>query len=90
MTSRRERLVDGAVAIGLLALSWLLVLTVVDGAAERALAAGLALAHVGPLAWRRRWPVPVFAAMAVTALLTAAVGVPVVVLGPAALVVVDA
>ena len=82
----RDRLVDVAIAVGLGAISAMLVLGVVDGTAGQVIAAVLAVLHISPLLVRRRRPEAVVAAMAATAALTVPLGVPVVVLGPAALV----
>ena len=81
--ARRDQLLDVSIAVAFGLVSALLISGVVDGAADRALAGGLAAAHIAPLAVRRRWPIVVVAAMAATALLTVPAGVPVVVLGPA-------
>lgn len=83
---RRDAVIDVAVALALGALSGALVLGLVDGTADRAVAGLLAVGHVAPLAVRRRYPLAVLAAMVATALATAPLGVPVVVLGPAVLV----
>jgi signal transduction histidine kinase len=76
--------------VALVAVLWLLslsiVLGVVDGVARQATAAAIALAHIAPLAWRRRYPEGVLLAMAATGLVFVASSNPVVGLGPAALV----
>jgi signal transduction histidine kinase len=77
---------DLAVAAGLWLLSISLIIGVVDGGGRRAVAILLALAHIAPLAWRRRYPEAVLAVMAVTGLAFVATGVSVVGLGPAVLV----
>jgi signal transduction histidine kinase len=84
--SRRDTAVDVALAGGLIALGLALALSLDLTRGEEAVAALLVLVHVGPLTVRRRWPVGVLAAMVATAVLAPVVGVPVVVLGPAALV----
>jgi signal transduction histidine kinase len=83
--SRRDLLVDCLLAVALLALSLALVGAIVDGDGERAVAASLAAAHNGALAWRRRRPLLVLAAMIATAVLAVVSGLPVVILGPGAL-----
>ncbi len=80
---RRDAVIDVAVALALGALSGALVLGLVDGTADRAVAGLLAVGHVAPLAVRRRYPLAVLAAMVATALATAPLGVPVVVLSVA-------
>ena len=77
---------DGAVAAALAALGIALACSLDLDRGEVAVAVVLVVAHVGPLAVRRRWPVAVLTAMVSTAVLAPVLGVPVVVLGPAALV----
>jgi signal transduction histidine kinase len=77
---------DLAVVLALGVLSAGLVGGVVDGTAHRAVAGVLVAAHVAPLVVRQRVPMGVLAAMVLTALLAAPLGVPVVVLGPGVLV----
>jgi signal transduction histidine kinase len=84
--SRRERVADLGIALAFVALSGLLIVSVVDGSGDRLVAAALAIFHVAPLAVRRMWPALVLLAMGATALASVPLGVPVVVLGPAALV----
>jgi signal transduction histidine kinase len=84
--SATARRVDVAIAAGLWVLSVSLILGVIDGGGRRAAAIGLAFAHIAPLAWRRRRPEAVLAAMAVTGLAFVATGSSVVGLGPAILV----
>src|SRR5690349_18475184 len=79
-------IVDGLIAAAFAVLSGLLIVELIDGAGARAVAGAIALAHVAPLAVRRRWPLAVLATMVASALLTVPLGVPVVVLGPAVLV----
>jgi signal transduction histidine kinase len=81
---------DAALVGALWLLSLSIVLGIVDGAGRQALAAVVALAHIAPLAWRRRHPEGVLLAMAVTGLVFAASGYSVVCLGPAVLVAVYA
>jgi signal transduction histidine kinase len=83
---RRDAITDVAITLALVALSAALVVGVMDGAGERAVAGLLVAGHVAPLLVRRRHPLGVLGAMIVTALLSAPLGVPVVVLGPAVLV----
>ena len=85
-TTRREALFDLAVALAFAAISVLLTLDLVDDAAHRAVGIALGLAHTLPLAVRRRWPLAVLAAMAVTAVLTIPAGLPIIILGPAVVV----
>src|SRR4051794_19345958 len=84
--TRRDVVVDAALTVSLVVLGVALSFTLDLDSSEQLVAVGLVIAHVGPLAVRRRWPVAVLATMAGTALLAPLVGVPVVVLGPAALV----
>lgn len=83
---RRELVVDGLLAVALAGLSVVLVAGVVDGTARQVAATALASGHVAPIVVRRRWPLAGLVVMAVTALLTVPVGVPLVTLGPAVLV----
>jgi signal transduction histidine kinase len=82
----RRALVDALIALSFAALSVTLVVGVIDDTGKRVLAVALALGHNTPLALRRRAPLGVLAAMAVTAILTVLLAIPVVVLGPAVLV----
>jgi signal transduction histidine kinase len=82
----REQAVDWLIAAGFTAISALLVAGTVSGLGGRFAASAVAVAHEAPLGVRRRWPLGVLAAMGVTALLTVAVGLPVIILGPAVLV----
>jgi signal transduction histidine kinase len=82
----REALVDWLIAAAFAVVSALLIVGTVHGAGERAVATAVALVHVVPLGVRRRWPLGVLATMAVTSLLTVPLGLPVIILGPAALV----
>jgi signal transduction histidine kinase len=84
------RRLDAALGAGLWLLSLSIILGIVDGAGRQALAAGIALAHIAPLAWRRRHPEGVLTAVAVTGLAFSATGNSVVALGPAVLVAVYA
>ncbi len=84
--TRREMAFDVAVASGFSVLSILLSVGLLSGAAETGLGVAIGLAHCGALALRRRWPLCVVVAMAATAVLCAAVRLPVVILGPAVLV----
>jgi signal transduction histidine kinase len=79
-------LFDAALAAGLGALSVALVLGVTDGTGRRAVHLAVVLAHVLPLALRRRSPLGVLAAMVATGVGSVVAGAPVVVLGPAILV----
>jgi signal transduction histidine kinase len=77
---------DALLAGALFALGVAIALSLELSGADRAIALGLVAAHVAPLAARRRWPGFTLAAMGATALATPALGIPVVALGPAALV----
>jgi signal transduction histidine kinase len=83
---RRRTVVDALIATALAGLSIALVLSLTEGPGRRAVHVGLVLAHVLPLAVRRRAPLQVLAAMVATGVASVAVGLPVVVLGPAILV----
>jgi signal transduction histidine kinase len=84
--TRRAYAVDALLAAAFAALGIAIALSLKLSTAEQAVAVLLVAAHVAPLAVRRRWPVAVLATMAVTALLAPLLGIPVVALGPAALV----
>ena len=84
--TRRDQLVDVVIAVALLALGATLAIAIESDAGPRALSLVLVVAHVGPLVVRRRWPAQVLAAMTATGVLAPVLGVPVVALGPAALV----
>jgi signal transduction histidine kinase len=81
-----QALVDALIAVGFGVVSALVIVGVVDGTGDRALAGLVAVAHVAPLAVRRRCPLVVLGALAVSAVLSVPLGVPLVVLGPAVLV----
>jgi signal transduction histidine kinase len=81
---------DAALVAGLWLVSLSIILGIVDGAERQGPAAVIALAHIAPLAWRRRHPEGVLLAMAMTGLAFAMTGNSVVCLGPAALVAVYA
>lgn len=81
-----QRLADVLVAVAFAALSVFLIVGLIDDSGGRAKAGALTVLHIAPLAVRRRWPLPVLAAMAASALLTVPLGVPLVVLGPVVLV----
>jgi signal transduction histidine kinase len=86
---RREvpiRPFDVAVTAALAGVGLSIALALADGGTDRLVVGCLVVAHVAPLLVRRRWPIAVLAAMAVTGVLTAVVGFPTVVLGPAVLV----
>jgi signal transduction histidine kinase len=83
---RSRTVVDALIASALAVLSVALVLSLTEGPGRRAVHVGLVLAHVLPLALRRRAPLPVLSAMVATGVATVPVGLPVVVLGPAILV----
>jgi signal transduction histidine kinase len=84
--TRRALAVDALLAGAFAALGVAIALSLDLTGAERIVAVVLVVAHVAPLAARRRWPLAVLAAMAITALLAPVFGIPVVALGPAALV----
>ena len=86
MTERRDQAVDVAIAGALAVLSGLIAVGIVDGVGDRAVAFVVAGVHIGALALRRRWPEQVLVVMVLSALLTVPLGIPAVVLGPAALV----
>ncbi len=83
---RREAVFDVVLVGALGALGMSLVLSLTDRTDQRLLFGLLVVAHVAPLLLRRRHPVPILAAMAVTAVVSVPIGAPVVVLGPAVLV----
>jgi signal transduction histidine kinase len=85
-SGRRDAIADVGLTLALGALSAALVLSLIDGAADRIVAGLLVAGHVAPLLVRRRHPVGVLAAMIATSLLSVPLGVPVVVLGPGVLV----
>jgi signal transduction histidine kinase len=70
----------------LVAVGVAIALSLEPDAGDRAIAVAIVVAHVAPLAVRRRWPLAVLAAMIATALIAPVIGVPVVALGPASLV----
>ena len=86
VTDRRNQLIDVAIAAALGSLSALLIVGIVEGSRTRAVAFAAVVLHIGPLVVRRRWPEHVLVAMTATAVATVPAGIPVVVLGPAALV----
>lgn len=83
---RREQVVDAGIAGALVVLSALIAVGLVDGTADLVVAFVVAGIHVGALALRRRWPTGVLVTMMAAALATVPLGIPAVVLGPAALV----
>ena len=86
VTDRRDQLVDVVLAAALVVLSALLIVGIVEGTRTRAVAFAAVALHVGPLVVRRRWPERVLILMTATAVATVPMGIPVVVLGPAALI----
>jgi signal transduction histidine kinase len=84
--SRRDQVVDMAIAAAFVALSVVLSVALVDGAVKTSLALALGVVHSGSLSFRRRRPIGVVVVMAATAVLCVAAGLPVVVLGPAVIV----
>ena len=84
--TRRARALDVLLASAFVALGLAIALSLDLTGRKRAVAVVLVVAHAAPLVARRRWPAAVLATMAGTALLAPVFGIPVVALGPAALV----
>jgi signal transduction histidine kinase len=78
-------LADVLIAVGFGAISVSITVGLAADPAARAVGVGLAILHVAPLAVRRRWPVLVLGAMAVTGVAYVILGFPPVGLGPAIL-----
>jgi signal transduction histidine kinase len=86
VSSRRDGAVDGLLVVGFGALSLSLVWALAETRGQVLLFGVVVVAHLWPLAFRRKAPARVLMAMAAAGVATVPLGVPVVVLGPAILV----